>query len=174
MWYLPTLHTTHNSTRASRVCPCPTSVRIPLRSGESTRCATSVTDAHLPTHPPTRALRNNHPPLERRTHPDQTFCRCSAKRLPLLSCCRLSCLLSTGGDITFLPKRDQSAAERAARGMHRALCAWARARGLAAASYAIVLPLCPGRCVRSQRCMQLHGRRSLPSARQLARSAALA
>ena len=56
-------------------------------------------------------------------------------------CCRLSCLLSTGGDITFLPKRDQSAAERAARGMHRALCAWARARGLAAASYAIVLPL---------------------------------
>ena len=73
--------------------------------------------------------------------PYQTFCRCSAKRLPLLSCCRLSCLLSTGGDITFLPKRDQSAAERAARGMHRALCASARARGLAAASYAIVLPL---------------------------------
>ena len=50
-------------------------------------------------------------------------------------CCRLSCLLSTGGDITFLPKRDQSAAGRAARGMHRALCARARARGLAAASY---------------------------------------
>ena len=117
-----------------------------VRSGESTtRYATTDSAcrlrAYLPTHPPTRALRNNHPPLERRTHPDQTFCRCSAKRLPLLSCCRLSCLLSTGGDITFLPKRDQSAAERAARGMHRALCASARARGLAAASYAIVLPL---------------------------------
>ena len=68
-----------------------------VRSGESTtRYATTDSAcrlrAYLPTHPPTRALRNNHPPLERRTHPYQTFCRCSAKRLPLLLPAELSSL----------------------------------------------------------------------------------
>ena len=115
-----------------------------VRSGESTtRYATTDSAcrlrAYLPTHPPTRALRNNHPPLERRTHPYQTFCRCSAKRLPLLLPAELS---SLDGRRHHIPAQAGSiGCGASSSGDARALCAWARARGLAAASYAIVLPL---------------------------------
>ena len=69
-----------------------TTVRVSYLRPTSYGVARVPLDTLLPTHPPTRAHRNNHPPLERRTHPYQTFCRCSAKRLPLLLPAELSSL----------------------------------------------------------------------------------